>query len=240
MNQTTQAVNESGGHKTVAVLAVKRFDAAKSRLAVSIDPASRRNLARAMLQDTLAQLADCDEIDHLVIASSEPEMAQLAPNAEVVARDADVSHSAAAAAGILAALAHGATTVLLLPGDCPLVRAAEIDSLITATRADGLGVCVVPDHTGTGTNALVLTPPTAIAPAFGPDSRLRHLQLAHEAGMTAATATVHGLSLDIDNDTDFEDLANRLSEPGHVALHAENAIAEIMLDRHRLPGGMAR
>lgn len=235
-----QRENGATAHKTVVVLPVKRFGSAKSRLAGSLDNTSRRVLARAMLRDTLVQIADCDEIDDLVIASSEPEVAQLAPGTAIATENADVSHSAAVAAGIRVALARGATTVLVLPGDCPMVRAVEIDSLVSGARGDGVAVCVVPDHTDTGTNALVLTPPTAIEPAFGPGSRARHLQMAQEAGRSACTSQVRGLSLDIDTDADCEELANRMAAPGHTALHTENAVAEIMYNRHRLPGGLAR
>ena len=41
---------------------------------------------------------------------------------------------------------------------------------------------VVPDRHGTGTNGLLLTPPDAIAPSFGPGSCERHRALARAAG----------------------------------------------------------
>jgi 2-phospho-L-lactate guanylyltransferase len=233
-------MHEVGDNKTIAVLPVKRFATAKSRLGDGLDSYSRRLLARAMLQDTLAQIAVCQEVDGLIVASSEPELIDLAPGARICARDADVSHSAAAAAAIAMAREAGATTVVLLPGDCPLVRAVEIDSLVRHVRATRVAVCVVPDHTGTGTNALVLTPPEAITPAFGPGSRARHLQLAAEANLAADALNVHGLCLDVDTFDDCAELADRLSEPGHTALRTENVLAEIMFDRRRLPGGLAR
>lgn len=227
--------------RTVAVLPVKRFGDAKSRLGEGgLDAHARRVLARAMLRDTLAQIAASELIDDLVIVSAELELIDLAPGIRVIGHDAEVSHSAAAAAGVRDAIARGATTVLLVPGDCPLVRAEELDALVARARDDGIAVCVVPDHTGTGTNALVLTPPDAIAPSFGPGSHARHLQLAREAGLAAASCDVRGLSLDVDTGDDCAELADRLAAPGHSALITENAIAEIMIDRHRLPGGLAR
>ena len=42
----------------------------------------------------------------------------------------------------------------------------------------------MPDRHGTGTNALLLTPPDVIEPSFGDDSRARHERLAQEAGAT--------------------------------------------------------
>lgn len=230
----------NAARKTIAVLPVKRFDAAKSRLADGLDAAARRRLCEAMLRDVLVQLSDCDDIDQLIVVSSEPRVAELAPDVLITREDADVSHSAAAAAGVRLAIAHGATTVALLPGDCPMVRSVEIDSLIRTALDHDVAVCIVPDHTGTGTNALVLSPPDVIAPAFGPGSRERHLQLAAAAGVAANCISVRGLALDVDTGEDCAALANQLEGAGHTALHSENAVAEIMLNRHRLPGGLAR
>ena len=77
----------------------------------------------------------------------------------------------------------GEAAVALLPGDCPLVDSAELDrALADLARGSAL---VVPDRHGTGTNGLLLCPPDAIEPSFGPDSRDRHLDLARRAGVEA-------------------------------------------------------
>ena len=75
--------------------------------------------------------------------------------------------------------------------------AAEVDALLD--RHAGPCVVVVPDRHGTGTNALLLEPPDAIRPAFGPGSRERHLGLA--AG--AVVDEVPGLLLDVDTPEDL-------------------------------------
>ena len=64
------------------------------------------------------------------------------------------------------ALELGAERVLLVPGDCPALEPAEVDALL-AERLAPPAVTIVPDRHGTGTNALLLAPPDAIAPAFG-------------------------------------------------------------------------
>ena len=57
---------------------------------------------------------------------------------------------------------------------------------------------IVPDRHGTGTNALLLTPPDVIEPAFGPDSRARHEQAAADAGVPCTVEEVETLALDVD------------------------------------------
>ena len=77
---------------------------------------------------------------------------------------------AAALRGIDAALERGAERVLLVPGDCPALDPAEVSALL----AHDAGVVIVPDRHGAGTNALLLTPPDVMAPAFGEGSFARH------------------------------------------------------------------
>jgi 2-phospho-L-lactate guanylyltransferase len=94
---------------------------------------------------------------------------------------------------------------------------AELDALLGAkgptsghTRM-GSSVVIVPDRHGTGTNGLLLSPPDAIAPSFGPDSCERHRALALEAGIEARLARPASLLLDIDTGADLAELRARLA-----------------------------
>jgi 2-phospho-L-lactate guanylyltransferase len=72
-------------------------------------------------------------------------------------------------------------------------------------------VVIVPDRHGSGTNGLLLTPPDAVAPSFGPDSRARHEQLARDAGVAWRIAETPSLLLDIDTGEDLAMLRERLA-----------------------------
>ena len=72
-------------------------------------------------------------------------------------------------------------------------------------------IVIVPDRHGTGTNGLLLTPPGAIPPSFGPDSFERHRQLAREAGVACRVERVPSLLLDIDTGEDLAALRQRLA-----------------------------
>ena len=100
----------------------------------------------------------------------------------------------------------GAATILLLPIDVPLVTSAEIEELIEGTDT---GVIVVPSFDGTGTNALVRTPPDAIPSCFGPGSFRAHLDRARERGVPAIVKRPPGLLFDIDTPEDVEELFRR-------------------------------
>jgi 2-phospho-L-lactate/phosphoenolpyruvate guanylyltransferase len=193
----------------LAIVPVKRLDAAKSRLADVLDAADRRALMLAMLADVLMNLRRCGGIARIVVVTDDREVRHraIAEGAEVVAENGAGSHSAAALRGI-AATAAPDDRVLLAPGDCPLVRVEELDELLGVPQPS---VVVVPDRHGTGTNALLLDPPDAIDPAFGEGSRQRHLHLAQAAGREGVARVVPSLALDIDTPDDLATLRARFS-----------------------------
>ena len=65
-------------------------------------------------------------------------------------------------------------------------------------------VGIVPDRHGTGTNALALSPPDAIVPAFGEGSCARHVALAREAGIPFGVEELASLGLDLDTPADVD------------------------------------
>ncbi len=203
--------------RATAVLPVKRFAAAKQRLAAGLDEQRRRELAAAMLEDALEAIGAARSIERTLVVTDEPRAAELAAAAgrEVVPDPAEEGHSNAALAGIARAQADGAGCVVLLPGDCPLLDPRELDSLLTGVP--DRYVAIVPDRHGTGTNALVLSPPDAIRPAFGEGSRARHTAAARAAGVPFAVEELPSLALDLDTPADVVALTRELAEhPGRA------------------------
>jgi 2-phospho-L-lactate/phosphoenolpyruvate guanylyltransferase len=187
---------------------VKRFRAAKRRLATGMEAGRREALVAAMLEDVLEAVGQARAVEHTILVSSEPRAAELAiaAGAEAIADPSEAGqsgggHSEAALAGIARAEERGAACVVLLPGDCPLLDPRELDSLLTGVPASY--VAVVPDRHGTGTNALVLSPARAIRPAFGEGSRDRHVAAAREAGIPFAVEELASLALDLDTPADL-------------------------------------
>jgi len=78
-------------------------------------------------------------------------------------------------------------------------------------------VAIVPDRHGSGTNALLLSPPDAIGPAIGPGSCARHADRARRAGHEVAVEPLDSLGLDVDTPDDLATLAAALEREPHRA-----------------------
>ena len=206
--------------KATAVLPVKRFSGAKQRLAGGIDDERREALVAAMLEDVLEAIGETRSIERTIIVSDEPGAA--AAGADAIPDPGEGGHSGAALAGIARAEQLGAKCVVLLPGDCPLVAPRELDRLLTGVPASY--VAVVPDRHGTGTNALVLSPPGAIRPSFGEGSCARHVESARDAGVPFAVEELASLALDLDTPADVVALTRELADQPKRARRTARAL----------------
>jgi 2-phospho-L-lactate guanylyltransferase len=195
-----------------AVLPVKAPGNAKQRLKDSLSPSQREALARLMFQEVFSTLCTVRGLDRIIVATSDQAVADHASHAgaTVFEEHEQRGHSHSADAAARRAMSLGAATVLLLPIDVPLVTKAEIENLIDATEPSLAGsVIIVPSSDGTGTNALVRTPPDAIASCFGPGSFRAHLDQARQRRVPAKVLRPAGLIFDIDTPEDVDELLRR-------------------------------
>ena len=214
--------------RTVAILPVKRFAAAKARLGDDLSSGTRRALAESMVTDVLMALRRTKLIAEVLIVTSDPAAEAIGHGygATVLADDAEAGQSAATLIGIEHALEQGATRVLLVPGDCPALDPAELAALLDRPQL-GRSVTIVPDRHGSGTNALVLVPPDVIEPAFGEDSRSRHEQAAAAAGVPCHVEEVPTLLIDVDTGDDLDALRRLLAEHRGGAAHTRGMLSRL-------------
>ena len=193
---------------TLAILPVKSFASAKQRLAGSLGTGARQALAQAMFSDVLCSLRRVPGVYQVVVVTADRAAGAAASSRgiRVLPDTSEAGQSAAALIGIRHALAEGHERVVLVPGDTPLLMPGDVATLIAAAPP----VVIVPDRHATGTNALVLSPPDAIEPSFGPDSLARHVAAAKKAGVTYRVDEVRTLALDVDTPDDLAELAAEL------------------------------
>jgi 2-phospho-L-lactate guanylyltransferase len=195
--------------KTTAIIPVKRLETAHSRLADLLSAEERFKLAESMFLDVLTTMRRSRNVDETLVVTADDSVARQARwlGHEVLRQEEDTGHSQAAIAGARAAMKQGADRVAMLPADCPLLDIDELDDRLGKTPRAAL---IVPDRHGTGTNALVLSPPDAFEPAFGPDSCARHVSRARASGVSFALEEIDSLALDLDTREDMTKLRDSL------------------------------
>ena len=225
--------------RTIAILPIKSFGAAKQRLRGALTDSSREILAEAMFADVLATLRNAPGIREVVVVTGNRLAGDAARSGGVsVLHDGEESgQSAAAGLGIRHALTTGHDRVLLVPGDTPLLGSDELTGMLGRAEADATAVTIVPDRHREGTNALLLSPPTAIDPSFGPGSLARHVAAARAAGVSHRVEELPGLMLDLDTPEDLATLSATLDELDGGAPRTRAALARLGdLPAEPLPG----
>ena len=147
-------------HDVGAVVPVKRLGYALGRLSGVLDRADRRVLQSAMLGDVLAALAGSSRIGEIVVVTSDHRARAVAESvgARMVAdHDPPEGINAAVSRGVDALDAHSALVVV---SDLPLITPSDVDHLVGAAPA-GEAVVLARSEDGTGTNAMLVTPPRA-------------------------------------------------------------------------------
>ncbi len=189
------------------LIPVKDLTRAKQRLAGLMSQEERTALAWALLESTFAAAAEVRNADKTAIVTLYPPAIELAEKYqfEVILEEQQISESVSVDFGSREARMRGATSVLRLPIDLPLIRTDDIESLLNMGGTSPSTV-IVPSRDGTGTNAILRNPPDLFPSHFGPGSLEKHVA---EAGRTGAACTLvenYRIALDIDEPEDIQEL----------------------------------
>ena len=193
--------------RTWALVPIRGLESAKTRLGGDLDAEERRDLVTELLHRTLRAAGRATHIAGTIVVTTDPEAARIARDHRAVGLvERAPGLNAAISAARSVAIARGATAVLILPADLPAVSSEALDALVDAAeagRASGSGIAaLVTDQHGSGTNALLLSPPLVIDPAFGVASRDLHRLAAEAAGATFLELD-GPLALDVDTPEDL-------------------------------------
>jgi len=196
------------------LIPVKDTANAKTRLAGLLSPEERARLAWAMFEDVSHAVAATTKADRTFVVSSFGPAINRARRFgwEVLIEQTQESESASVdwASRLLAE--QGFDTVMRLPADIPLVEAPDIDALLSIELKPP-GAVLVPSREGTGTNAIIRTPPHLFQSKFGPNSLQLHKEEAARVGAVCSVVTNERIALDIDEPEDLRWLL-RLSVGG--------------------------
>jgi 2-phospho-L-lactate guanylyltransferase len=215
------------GDSVWAVIVARVGNGAKSRLAGALSAGQRRELALANLADVVDVCVQARGVvaGTVAVVDAPVARAEVERGGAIAIPDPGTGDmNAAVVAGLRAARERGATTAMVVPGDVPLINASDFEALLEAAGNAPRAVIVGASHDGEGTNALLLRPPEAIVPVFGPPSLQRHVDAGHAAGALTLVRADLGLALDVDTPADLAALQSSRPGPHTAALLAGLAV----------------
>ncbi len=188
-----------------ALVPVKTLSEAKSRLAAHLSPGQRETLVLDMLHHVLCVLRRSEVLEQIVVVSPDERVLQRARIWNVQAWREEVhGHNPALRAAAARMRAEGASALLTISADLPLLRVQDIRALVS--RAGSHPVVIAPSREGSGTNALLLRPPLALPYLFGVNSFQHHVQTAGQRQLSVSIYYSTGLAWDIDTIDDIHEL----------------------------------
>ncbi len=205
-----------------AVLPVKTLGhTTKQRLESALDPAERQALFRAMVGDVFDALTAVKGLAGIAVVTRDDDVADLAQRhgARVIIQGSNGGQTAAVKAAADTMAAEGIDAMITLPGDVPLVTAADIEAVLAhhgAHHGEGPAITIVPARDEMGSNCIVCSPPDAMNFSFGDNSFVRHLATARGLGIEPRVVENRRLGLDIDTPADLTALLEQ-PELGHTA-----------------------
>lgn len=188
----------------------------KSRLGEALDAEERETLVLGMLSRTLDVVASWAAARETYVVTEDRRtvecLGRARPRVRIVGQPIDAGLNFAVRAARDIARQSGATAVLILPADLPLVTVEALDALLEgadAALAAGDGrpvVAIASSDVRGGTNALLLTPVDVIEPQFGEHSLEAHLRAAEAVGASVQVVVDPALGFDLDTPEDLERL----------------------------------
>ncbi len=196
---------------TWALIPVKAFERAKSRLSEALPEAERVRLARQLFRHVLEATKAAPLVERVAVVSDSALVRAEANAAGALSLEDDTQQAGLAHVVDFALLeleARGAARTLICMGDLPHVTSSEINAVLRAL--DETQIVLVPDDSGMGTNAIAVASPSLLPSCLGhPDSLARHKARARGLGLSCRTLESPGIAFDVDTVQDLERLSAR-------------------------------
>ena len=186
-----------------ALVPIKDLTQAKARLSPLLSPEERYALAAAMLDDVLTALRQASTVDRIALVTTDPHALALAAQWEFEAVDEGSGRGETGAVELAVKVCRerGASSLAVIPGDIPLLTAADVDGIMQhGTRWD---VVIAPSWDSRGTNAVLLRPPDALQLRFGSWSFFPHVKQAKRKGLSYKVVRLPRVALDVDTPEDL-------------------------------------
>lgn len=194
--------------RACAIVPQKSLAAAKSRLGDVLRADRRAALSLRLLQTVCASLRATSAVEEVIVMTPDPDVRAFAAASGVRSVPDPCAGFNEALLELIRSLPAHSHAIVIMGADLPLLRPADVVAFLAAGTPQT--AVLAPARDGTGTNALLIPPATAMPPAFGPASRTLHRERAYALGVRVAEVNRTGLAFDLDTPADLLALGPRM------------------------------
>ena len=190
---------------TWAIVPVKPFKQAKSRLSSALSPDQREALAQHLFRQCLHLLLSVKKFSGVLVVSRDSKALAIAHDyhAHTIQESGEPELNPALTRAAQILLTRNVQSIFVMPADLPFVTLDDIEQILHLGRFLHSAV-IVPDSVEDGTNSLMLTPPNLIPFAFGAGSFNRHKALIEQTGASLQIYRSERMGLDLDMPADLD------------------------------------
>jgi len=190
--------------KTFAIVPIKRFENAKTRLSSILDTDDRTRLSLLMLKDTLQILSAVHSLSQVITVSADKRVGEIAENygANFLLEEKERGVNSAVALADSYCMKKAADATMVIPHDLPLLDSTDISKACELAENESRCIVICPSLRYDGTNMLLRKPPSIIATFYDADSYNMHVKAAIRLGIPVKRLLSKGLMHDIDTPED--------------------------------------
>ena len=188
--------------KTVAIIPVKSFSKAKTRLSISSEKTV--DICKIMLNEVLQTISSTNKIDNTIIVSRDESAFDIGKKFNVIQvfdeSESGVNNAISLADDYISDSEFD--TSVILPQDIPFFNTSDLDNLFSFFQKNS--VIIVPSRHFNGTNALLRNPAKIMTTRYDEGTYKSHLDQAKSSKIDLSLLLIRRLMLDIDAKVDIE------------------------------------
>ena len=189
--------------KTVAIIPVKSFSKAKTRLTISSEKTV--DICKLMLGEVLQTISTNKKIDNTIIVSHDQSAFDIGKKFGVIEvfdeSESGVNNAITLADEYISDSEFG--TSIILPQDIPFFNSSDLDNLFSFFQRKN-SIIVVPSRQFNGTNSLIRNPSRIMTTRYDEGTYKSHLDEAKCNNIDFSLVLIRRLMLDIDSQCDIE------------------------------------
>ena len=194
--------------KIFAIVPIKKFENAKTRLSSVLGTDDRIHLSLLMLQDTLQTLSVVQSLTQVITVSADKRVEEIALKygATFLLEEKERGVNSAIALADNYCIKEAADATMVIPHDLPLLDPIDISKACKLAENESRCIVICPSFRYDGTNILLRKPPFIIATFYDADSYNAHIKAATQLGIPVKRLFSKGLMHDIDTPEDASEI----------------------------------